>query len=209
MKLYDYKQAPNPRRVRMFIAEKGIEMPVEQVDLGTRAQLNDDFVAINPFAAVPALETDDGEILTESTAICHYLEGLQPEPNLLGTTPLELGQIMMWDRRIELEFMAGIAEAFRNSNPNFVSRSVIGTKNFEQIPDLVDRGTARAHAGFEMLNDRLGEAEYIAGNRFTIADITAFIACGFARWIRLGPADYHANTQRWLDTILARPSASA
>jgi glutathione S-transferase len=209
MKLYDYEQAPNPRRVRMFMAEKGIDIPVEQVDLGTRAQLNDDFVAINPFAAVPALETDDGEILTESTAICHYLEGLQPEPNLLGATPLEKAQIMMWDRRIELEFMAGIAEAFRNSNPNFVSRSVVGTQNFEQIPELVERGTARTHAGFEMLNNRLGETEFIAGDRFTIADITAFIACGFARWIRLSPADNHANTQRWLDSISARPSASA
>lgn len=209
MKLYDYEQAPNPRRVRMFIAEKGMEIPVEQVDLGTRAQLNEDFVAINPFAAVPALATNEGQILTESTAICHYLEGLQPEPNLLGTTPLEKGQIMMWDRRIELEFMAGIAEAFRNSNPNFASRSVTGTQNFEQIPELVERGTARAKAGFEMLNNRLGESEFVAGDRFTIADITGFITFGFARWIRLGPADDHANTQRWLEAVSARPSASA
>ncbi len=209
MKLYDYAQAPNPRRVRIFIAEKGLDIPVEEVDLGTRAQLNPEFLAINPSAAVPALETDDGDILTESTAICHYLEGLHPEPNLLGTTPLERAQIMMWDRRIELEAMGAVAEAFRNSNPGFVNRSLTGTTNYDQLPDLVDRGQARATESFEWINTRLGESEYIAGDRFTIADITAFVLCGFARWIKQGPTDAHENTHRWLAAVSARPSAEA
>jgi glutathione S-transferase len=209
MKLYDYAQAPNPRRVRIFIAEKGLDIPIEEVDLGTRAQLSPEFVALNPSAAVPALETDNGDVLTESTAICHYLEGLHPEPNLLGTTPLERAQIMMWDRRIEQDAMGAVAEAFRNSSPGFVDRSVTGTENYPQMPDLAERGLARADSAFDMINTRLGESEFIAGDRFTIADITAFVLCGFARWVKKGPTDAHANTQRWLAAVSARPSAEA
>jgi len=209
MKLYDYAQAPNPRRVRIFIAEKGLDIPVEEVDLGTRAQLGDEFLRVNPQAEVPALETDDGDILTETTAICHYLEGLHPEPNLLGATPLEKAQILMWDRRIELDGFAAVAEAFRNSSKGFVNRSVTGTHNYEQIPALIERGNARATAAFDAINTRLGQSEYIAGDRFTIADITAFVLCGFAKWIKQGPAEDHTNTHRWLAAVAARPSAEA
>ena len=207
MKLYDYAQAPNPRRVNMFIAEKGIDIPRVEIDLGTRAQLNEDYLRINPRAEVPALELDDGTILTESLAICHYLEGLHPDPNLLGETPLERAQIMMWDRRIEQGGFAAVAEAFRNSSPGFVDRSVTGTENFAQIPDLVDRGKARAVKAFDDLNTRLGESDYIAGDRFTIADITAFVLVGFARWIKVRPSEDHANTKRWLDSLADRPCA--
>jgi len=209
MKLYDFSQAPNPRRVRIFIAEKGLDIPAEEIDLGTRAQLGNEYLQVNPLGEAPVLITDDGHTLTESTAICHYLEGQHPEPNLLGVTPLEKAQIMMWDRRIELHGFAAVAEAFRNSSPRFVDRSVTGTENYPQIPALVERGTARSVTAFENLNTRLGETEYVAGDRFTLADITAFVLCGFARWIKQGPADSHSNTQRWLSAVSARPSAEA
>ena len=209
MKFYDFTQAPNPRRVRIFLAEKGVEIPTEQVDLMTRAQLGDEYRSINPLSEVPALELDDGTIITESTAICRYIEEIHPNPPLMGETPVEKAQIVMWDRRLEFHGLAAIAEAFRNSSPNFANRALTGALDYEQIPALVDRGKARTEYFFDRMNDRLGASEFVAGDSFSIVDITAFVAVGFARWVKMGPAEDHSNTQRWLKAVGGRESAKA
>lgn len=209
MKLYDFEQAPNPRRVRIFLAEKGVEIPIVSVDLMTREQLGDDYRAINPLSEVPALELDDGTVITESTAICRYIEEIHPEPPLMGRDPVEKAQIVMWDRRIEFHGFAAIAEAFRNSSPNFENRSLTGALDYEQIPALVDRGHARTAYFFDRMNDRLGVSEFVAGDHFSIVDITAFVAVQFARWIKTGPTEAHTNTKRWLDAVGSRESVNA
>lgn len=209
MKLYDFEQAPNPRRVRIFIAEKGIEIPTVQVDLMTREHLGDDYRSVNPLSEVPALELDDGTVITESTAICRYIEEIHPEPPLMGRNPVEKAQVVMWDRRVEFHGFAAIAEAFRNSSPNFENRSLTGAVDYAQIPALVERGQARCTYFFDRMNDRLGVSEFVAGDRFTIVDITAYVAVLFARWIKTGPTDAHENTRRWLDAVSSRESAKA
>ena len=210
MKLYDYAMAPNPRRVRVFAAEKGIDLGKEQVDLGSRGQLDDAYKGKNPWVEVPALELDDGTIITESTAICHYLENLFPDPPLLGRTPVEKAQIMMWDRRVEQHGLAAVAEGFRNSNPFFEGRSVTGSENFEQIPALAERGPKRFENFLTLLDTRLGESTFIAGDQFSIADITALITCDFAKVIKKGaPFEAHPNVQRWYEAVSSRDSVSA
>lgn len=209
MKLYDFEQAPNPRRVRIFIAEKGIEIPTVQVDLMTREQLGDDYRAVNPLSEVPALELDDGTVITESTAICRYLEEVHPNPPLMGRDAVEKAQIVMWDRRVEFHGMAAIAEAFRNSSPNFANRGLTGALDYEQIPALVERGQARTAYFFDRLNDRLGVSAFVAGDSFSIVDITTFVCVGFAKWIKAGPTEAHANTHRWLEAVGNRPSTKA
>ncbi len=210
MKLYNFKMAPNPRRVRVFAAEKGIEIPQEEVDLSSRSQLNSDYLTKNTQAEVPALELDDGTVITESTAICAYLEGLQPEPALMGTTPLEKAQIVMWDRRVELLGLQAIAEAFRNGNAFFKDRALAGPVDHPQIPELAERGKVRYAAYLDLLEARLADSPYLAGETFSIADITALIAADFAKVIRMGPPfDSRPNLQAWYERVSARPSAKA
>ncbi len=210
MKLYDFKMAPNARRVRMFVAEKGIDLPTEEVDLGSRSQLDPAFQAVNPFAEVPCLLLDDGSVLTESTAICCYLEGLHPEPCLFGETPLEKARIMMWDRRVQLHGIDAVAEGFRNGNAFFKDRGLAGPVNFEQIPALAERGPKRFRIFLKDLDTRLAESPYLAGDTFSLADITALICCDFARTIKMGqPYEDLPNLQAWYEKVAARPSAKA
>lgn len=210
MKLYDMTMAPNPRRVRVFAAEKGIALDMEQVDLATKAHLNADFLAKNPMGEVPALELDDGTIITESTAICRYLEEVYPDPALMGSTPTEKAAVMMWDRRVEQHGMAAVAEGFRNGNPFFEGRAVTGLEDFQQIPALAERGPKRFDNFLKMLDKRLGESEFIAGDRFSIADITGLITCDFAKTIKKGaPFEGHPNVQRWYEAVSSRESAGA
>lgn len=209
MKLYDFKAAPNPRRVAMFIAEKGLDIPRVEVDLGKRAQMDDGYAKVNPYQQIPALELDDGSVLTESTAICLYLEKLHPEPCLMGATPLEQAQILMWDRRMEINGQMPVADAFRNSNPFFEGRAMSGPDNLEQIPALAERGKFRVERFMERLDGFLEGKTYIAGETFSIADITAFVALDFARVIKVRPPAELANLTRWFEAMSARPSAVA
>lgn len=209
MKLYDFKHAPNPRRVRVFLAEKGIDVPLVEVDMMKREQLSDDYRAINPLCEVPSLVLDDGTVLTETTAICRYFEELHPEPPLMGRDPLEKAQIAMWDRRMEFQGMVAIAEAFRNSSPNFEGRAIQGPMNWDQIPALAERGKARVEVFFQNLDGWLEGKEFIAGDQYTIADVTGFIAVEFAKWIKMGITDDQKNAQRWYAAMKARPSAEA
>lgn len=206
MKLYDFEMAPNARRVRVFVAEKGLDIPTQDVDLGSRAQLSDDYMATNPMAEVPSLELDDGTIITESTAICRYLEEVFPDPPLMGRNPIEKAQVMMWDRRVEQHGFNAVAEGFRNLNPFFENRALTGPVDYPQIPELGERGKARFQQFLDMLEDRLAESEFIAGDRFSIADITALVTVGFSRTIKAEIGD-RPNVQRWYDAVSSRESA--
>ena len=206
LKFYDCKTAPSPRRVRIFIAEKCLEIETVEVDLAHEEQLGAAFRQINPRCTVPVLILEDGTTLTENAGIVAFLEAYQPEPPLLGTTPTEKGVIANWNARVELEGRLPLAEAFRNRSKGLKDRAIIGPTNYAQIPELAERGRAQGAEFFEMLDRRLAEAEYIAGATFSVADITALVVIDFAAWIKMGPADGHTHTKRWLDLVRKRPS---
>lgn len=209
MKLYDYPPAPNPRRVRIFLAEKGIEVPTEAVDLRQGAQLSEAFRRINPQCVVPYLVLDDGTGISESIAICRYFEAMQPDPPLFGKTPLEQALVEMWSRRAEFEGLLAVADALRNSAPAFKNRALPGADDFAQIPALVERGQRRTKRFFDVLEERLAHSTFLAGDFFSVADITAFVTVDFAGWIKLTLPETHINARRWYETVRARPSASA
>ncbi|MEK9755003.1 MAG: glutathione S-transferase family protein [Rhodospirillaceae bacterium] len=209
MKLYDYKMAPNPRRVRIFAAEKGIELELIGVDLAKRQQMSDQFKKVNPRLAVPALELDDGTVLTESMAICRYFEEIKPEPALFGTGALGKATVEMWHRRMELEGLACVAEAVRNSVDFFKGRALAGPYDYDQIPALAERALVRIDHFYDMLDRRLSESEFVAGPAFTVADIAALCAIDFARVVKKRPADTQTALKRWHAAVSARPSASA
>jgi glutathione S-transferase len=203
---YDYRLAPSPRKVRLFIAEKGLDIPTVEVDLRARAQLTPAFLAKNPGATVPVLELDDGTCVTESLAICHYLEQLHPEPNLLGRDAKEQALVLMWTDIQTLEGYLGLQEALRNSHEAFKGRALGGPVPYEQIPALVERGRRRATAFFDKLEARLSSSAFIAGERFTYADIVGFVYLGFASRAISGaaPVEGRPALERWSKQIAAR-----
>jgi glutathione S-transferase len=209
MKLYTYPPAPNPRRLHLFMAEKGITIPCEHVDLMKREQLGEAYRAINPLGTVPALVTDEGVTLTQVVAICDYLEALHPVPPLLGRTPLEKAQIREWSHRVFMEGLAAIADVFRNGNPAFAHRAMPGPLDLEQIPALVERGMQRLGAFWETLDTHLAGRAFMVGDAFSMADIDAFVCCGFAGWIRQKIPEHCANLQRWHAAVAARPATAA
>ncbi|MFN3231197.1 MAG: glutathione S-transferase family protein [Alphaproteobacteria bacterium] len=209
MKLYQMGLAPNPRRLNMFLAEKGIEVPKIEIDTRKREQFGEDFTRINPMRQIPALELDDGMVLTESVAICHYFEGLHPEPNLLGKTPLEVATIMMWERRMEQHGLMPVADAFRNGNPFYEGHAVSGGEPLPQIPELAERGLVRIDQFYQRLDGFLDGREWLAADRLTLADITGFVAADFAKVVGKKPPENLENLQRWYQAIRSRPSARA
>ena len=209
MKLYEFALAPNPRRVRVFLAEKGVKVPMVQVNLREAEQLKPEFLAINPFATVPVLELDDGRRIAETIAICRYFEAVHPEPRLFGRDPYEMGAVEEWQRHCELEGMAAIADAFRNSTPGMKGRAVTGQYGYEQIPELAARGKARATKFFELLDARLAKQEFVAGNAYSVADITALVSHDFGTRTKVLSLDHLPNLKRWYGAVSARPSAQA
>lgn len=203
MKLYDMGRAPNPRRVRIFLAEKGIDVPAQQIDLGALEQFSDAFTAMNPMQRVPVLELDDGTIITESVAICTYFEKLKPEPNLFGEGPLESALVEMWNRRLELHFYGPVSQSFRHTSPAMAAREI------PQVPDWGAACKTKASEFLNLLEAELGKREYVACNRFTIADITALITVDFMRVIKLALLPEMKNLNRWHAAVSARPSAKA
>lgn len=201
MKLYE-APSPNARRVHVFMAEKGIELERVPVDIRAGENIQDDYLARNPAGRVPCLELDDGSFLSESVAICRYLEGLHPEPNLFGETPLEAAVIEMWGRRAEINFMSNVAGAFRNITGFFKDRET-PVKEWGEVCAEVAPKT------LTMFDDQLGRTEYLAGERFTIADITLGIALDFAEMVKVVPIPELANIQRWRGQLAERPSWSA
>lgn len=207
MKFYDCKTAPSPRRVRIFIAEKGIEVPAVKVDLASGEQLSEAFRKINPWCTVPVLVLDDGTAIRETIAVCRYLEEVHPEPPLLGRDAREKAVVAMWDHHFEIDGFLAVAEALRNASPRMQGRAIPGGANVDQIPALVERGKARVQRFFTELDDRLKETEYVAGDFYTMADITAQVTVDFAAWIKLAPASEHVHTRRWYESVSSRASA--
>lgn len=206
--LYDCVTAPSPRRARILLAEKGIAHDTVQVDLKSREQLGDAYRQINPLCTVPALRSEEGVVLTDNAAIAAYLEARYPEPRLLGSTPLEKAQIASWNWRIEFEGFMAVAEALRNSTPAMVNRALPGPVDYAQIPELAQRGLARLQQFLLTLNDRLADYRYIAGDSFSIADITAVVAVDFARVVKVKPGEQHPHLQRWRAEMALRPAMS-
>lgn len=211
MKLYDCAVAPNPRRARMFIAEKGLDIPKVEVDILGGENLKESFLAVNPRGLLPVLELDDGTRFDEAMAICRYLEELYPEPPLLGTTPVERAQIECLQRKMEFDGMIATSEVFRNQpdNESFCYRSLPGAGDTPAIPGLIDRGKKSLDRFFYWLEKFLDGNEFIAGDRFTMVDITAVCAVDFAKWVDITIPEKNTNSLRWYEEVSARPSAKA
>jgi glutathione S-transferase len=204
--LYDCATAPSPRRARILLAEKGIAHETVQVDLVRGEQLGAAYREINPQCTVPALRTEEDGLLTDNAAIAAWLEARYPEPPLLGRTPAEKAEIASWNWRVEFEGLLAIAETLRNGSPAMADRALPGPVNYAQIPELAQRGQARVQHFFETLNERLAGREFIATDRFSIADITAVVAVDFARVVRVKPGEQHPELLRWRAAMAQRPS---
>jgi len=209
LKFYDCTPAPSPRRARIFIAEKGIEVENIQVDLGNKEQLSDAYKAINPNCTVPALVLEDGTVLTENLGIAAYLEAIKPDPPLLGTSAIEKGLVANWNTRVEMEGLWAIADILRNTSKGMKDRALTGPINFAQIPELAERGVVRIGRFFDVLNERLEGREFIATDNYSLADITALVAVDFSKWVKQEPKSEHTNIKRWHEAVSARPSAKA
>jgi glutathione S-transferase len=204
MKLYTARMAPNPRRVSIFLAEKGLTDRIEQVvmELSTDAK-TPEHLARNHLGQLPVLELDDGRFLSESRAICTYLEAIAPEPNLMGTTPEERAFIEAFDRKIEFQVLWPLANWVRHGHPGLV------VLEKTQVADWAALSETKARAAMAWLDDDLSQREWVAGGRFTIADITCFCAIEFARLMKFKPWEEHANIARWREAMRARPSMAA
>jgi glutathione S-transferase len=203
LKLYTYAHAPNPRRVRIFAAEKGIALSLEEVDILAGQSRTPEFLGKNSSGAVPVLELDDGSYLSESVAICRYLEGLQVEPNLLGRDLCEQAEIERWNRRMELELLGPIGRTFQNTNPIFQRR-------IKQFPEYGEAQRAIVHQRLERMDHELDGHEFIAGDRFTIADITALVAIDFGhRLAEIKIPRSLTHLTHWHETVSKRASAQA
>lgn len=202
MKIYETRTAPNPRRVRMFLAEKGINVDYVQVDIQSGENLSKEMRKKNPIGKIPILELDDGTCIAETDAICTYFESIQPEPPLMGTSPIEKATISMWQRQVEFAFMLQIGMCFQHSTGYFKDRMV-------PVPEYGKQAGINAAKYMSILERRLGESEYIAGDQFTIADITALCSMDFARVVNIRIKDEQVNLQRWYDNVNSRASAKA
>jgi len=203
MKLYDTKTAPNPRRARIFLAEKGISLPTEQVDITSMQHKTPEYTALNPLQRMPALVLDDGTVITESIAICRYFEAVQPEPPLFGVGAKEIAQVEMWNRRCEINFMANVAAVFRHLHPAMKELEV------PQVPAYAEAMRPRAIWFLELLDKELANREFIAGDRYSVADITTLVAVDFMKPARLAVPEAAGNVKRWHAAVSARPSAKA
>lgn len=203
MKIIEAAPAPNPRRVRIFLAEKGIDIPFEQINIMEQEHKTQDFAALNPFQTVPVLVFDDGNTLSESIAICRYFEEQQAEPPLFGTGPLERATIEMWQRRVELGLLFRIAQTLRHTNPK------MGHLESPQFPEWGESNRGRVGDVLGAIDRQLAEHRYIAGSDFSVADITALVAMDFMKPARVTRPDGLDNLDRWYREVSARPSAKA
>ena len=209
MKFYDCSTAPSPRRARIALAEKGLLDEIEVIDVNLREgeQRKPEFAAINPYLTVPVLELDDGRRITSSTGIFHYLEAAVPEPPLMGRTPAEKGLVGDLEWRIEMDGFMAIGECLRNTARGMAGRAMTGKYDYEQIPELAARGRLRLERFFDGFDDLVGDKPFLAGDDYTIADITALVMVDFAKWIKVALPEDAANARRWYDEVSNRPSA--
>jgi glutathione S-transferase len=204
--LYDCATAPSPRRARILLAEKGVAHTTVQVDLRAGEQLGEAFRRLNPKCTVPVLLGDDGALLADNAAITAWLEARFPEPALLGRTPAEKAAVASWNWRMEFEGLMAVAEALRNSAPAMANRALPGPLDVAQIPALAERGLMRLQQFFTMLDARLADSAHVAGDAFSVADITAVVAVDFARVVKCKPGEAHPHLLRWRAQMAQRPS---
>ncbi|WP_421858053.1 glutathione S-transferase family protein [Oceanicaulis sp.] len=206
MKFYDCATAPSPRRARMVIAEKRIDVETIEVDLRSGAQFSDDFMAVNPGCTVPVLVTDNGESLCENASIVRYLEAVYPDPPLLGVSPIEQARVAEWVWRSEFEGLISVMEVLRNTSKSMKDRALPGPAPVPQIPQLAERGMLRGQRFFKTLDERLTQTPWLAGDTFSFADITAFVFVEFAAWVKMVPGGDLEALTKWRDACKARPS---
>ena len=207
MKFYDCSTAPSPRRVRIFIAEKGLDIETIDVDLRSGEQHGEDFQKINPNRTVPVLELDDGTRLLTTDACRAYLEAAYPNPPLMGATPVEKAAVADADYHVVVDGFMAIAECLRNSAKGMAGRALTGPDSYDQIPELAERGRARATRFLDTLDEMIGDQPFVAGDNYSVADIDALIFVDFAKWVKIEPGEQHANLNRWRTSVSARPSA--
>jgi|TARA_B100001105_G_scaffold153105_1_gene122841 glutathione S-transferase len=207
MKFFDCKTAPSPRRVRIFIAEKSIAVETILVDLRSKEQLGVEFKTINPHCTVPVLELDDGARLTTTAGIWRYLEATYPDPPLMGETPQQRGVIADLQWHIEMNGFMAMAEFLRNSAPAMKGRALTGPHDYDQIPELADRGKLRVQRFLEEIDQVIGDKPYVAGDRFSVADIDLLVLIDFSAWRKLSLPAGATNARRWYEAVRARPSA--
>ncbi|CAM5619516.1 hypothetical protein MAUB1S_10548 [Mycolicibacterium aubagnense] len=203
MKLYDGGRAPNPRRVRIFLAEKGLSVPLEPVDMGALGHREEAVTSRNPLQRLPVLELDDGTVLTETIAICRYFEELHPEPVLFGTGALGRAQVEMWQRRMEFNLFTPVAQAFRHVHPAMKEWEV------PQVPEWGEANKPKAVEFLRLLDRELSGREFIAGGSYSVADITGLVAVDFMKPARIPVPEDCTHVLRWYRTVSGRPSAGA
>ena len=202
MILHEFAPAPNPRRVRIFLNEKGIDIATEQIDIMKGEHKKDDYKKMSPLSQVPTLELDDGTFITESIAICRYFEALHPEPNLLGKDPKEIAIVEMWQRRIELLLMMGIANTYRHGHPAMAALE-------NQVKEWSEASRPRVIKMLHWLDKQMENKEYICLDRYTIADISPLVCFDFAKWPQIDIPDDCKNLKSYYERLNSRPSASA
>jgi len=205
MILYDCATAPSPRRARLLLAAKGITYETVEIDLRKGEQLSEAFRQINPQCTVPALRTEEGQLLTDNASIAAYLEARFPELPMMGMTPADKAEIASWHWRCEFEGLMAIAEVLRNTSPAMANRALPGPVDYAQIPQLAERGLARLHQFMLTLNERLATRQFVAANQFSLADITAVVAVDFARVAKVKPDERHPHVLRWRAEMAQRP----
>lgn len=203
MLLYEDSRAPNPRRVRIFLAEKGIEVERRHIDIMTEEHKSTDMLARNPMARTPFLELDDGRVIAESIAICRYFEALHPVPALFGRDPVEIGMVEMWQRRVEQNLLMPVSFAFRHGNPRMAHLET------PQIPDWAEANRPKIAEALAFLDGELGTRAFIAGDAYSVADITALCAIDFMRVLKISLGEEHPHLSRWHGEASSRPSAKA
>ncbi|MBL4768569.1 MAG: glutathione S-transferase [Rhodobacteraceae bacterium] len=208
MLFYDCSTAPSPRRARMFIAEKGINVETCDISIAKSEQLLPSFLAVNPRATLPVLVTDNGTVLTENIAIAGYLEAMFPELPLMGTTADEKATVLMWNAICEQQGLLPVSEVLRNSNPRMKGRALTGPVNFDQIPELAKRGRHRIDLFYDAIEKQLSDSKYLALDHLTLADITAYVVIDFMRVVKMLIPEENTATRAWFDAIKVRPSAS-
>jgi glutathione S-transferase len=202
MKLFDSGRAPNPRRVRIFLAEKGVEVPTEQVDIAALQHKTAEFTALNPLQRLPVLQLEDGTVITESVAICRYFEGLRPEPPLFGRGARQEALVEMWNRRLEIYLLAAVAAVFRHLHPAMRELE-------EQVPEWGEANKPRVLDFLRFLDGALKDNLFICGDHYTIADITGMVAVDFMKPAKLAVPEDLIHVRRWYGQVAARPSAGA
>ncbi|GAB3099314.1 glutathione S-transferase family protein [Aestuariicella hydrocarbonica] len=202
MKIYETRTAPNPRRVRVFLAEKGIDMEYVQLDIAAGDNLSPEMRAKNPTTKIPFLELDDGTCIGETMAICRYFEEIHPEPALMGRTPLEKAQVEMWQRQVEFYFMLQVGMCFQHTTGYFKDR-------MNPIMDWGVEAGKNAAAYMKQLNQHLADSQFLVGDYFSIADINLLCALDFARVVKIKPSDEYTHLLRWYGEVSSRPSAKA